>query len=411
MKQRWFVLALALCIGFSITPPVLLMFGLAQFKIRSLVGADQLLTTFGYSSALVSIVMIGFSPVSGALADRLYRWWGNWQGCLLAASMLGGVALLGLGASQGLAVLLLCWILVLGGYGLVGAACTALIAARVKLAVRGRSYGAVGIAIPLCAMGCSVLIFGVLATSSLLVKLVVLAALQWLVCLVTCRVLRTHVPALDKAAPAATYAIPARLLFRRYPAFCWMFCCKLCVNTAIASLKMMPLFYIARLQLSEAAVYQLNALTAVGTLFLIVTSLATGIVVDRRDIVRLLQGGSCVLIALAMAGYIWADQTWHIVMLSCLTSVALGMGGATGNLLVNRVLPDPGSYVRDISIIQSSAHIGAVLIGLGGPWLVTWSRTTFGGDGFEGFFLLQAVLALLGGCCVWRIRGASYHRG
>lgn len=410
MNQKVFILALAMCIGVSVTPPILLMYGLAQFKIQSLVGAHQVLATFGYSTALVSILMIGLSPVIGTMADRLFLWWGHWQGVLVAGSLFGGIALLGFALSTTLLTLLICWLLVLGGYGLVGAACTALIASSVASTSRGRSYGMVGIAVPLCGMGCGILILGGMASSTLLTKLIVIALLQFGVCLLTCRVLHAHWVAPTRAEAAVHHRIPLLALFRDYPAFSWVFCCKLSLNTVLASLKMMPLFYIARLHLSETEVYQLNAMTAAGTVLLIVTSILSGIVLDRRGYVRTLQAMTCIMMAMAMAGYMVADQRWHIVLLSCLTSLALGIGGPAGNVLINRVLPDPDSYVRDISVMQSSMYLGAAIIGLIGPGWVVWCRTQFGGDGFAGFFLLQALLALLAGLSVLMVRGAGYSQ-
>jgi hypothetical protein len=55
MQNKKSIALMAMGIGLSITPPVLLMYGLSQFKITSLVGVTAATSWFGYCVAIVSI--------------------------------------------------------------------------------------------------------------------------------------------------------------------------------------------------------------------------------------------------------------------------------------------------------------------------------------------------------------------
>lgn len=394
MQNKTSIALLASGIGLSITPPVLLMYGLGQFKISALVGTALATSWFGYCTAIVSVIMIGLGPGSGWIADRLYRRVGSRRHCMLIGSVLGALVLPVFALSPNLPSLILCWLAVQFCYGLVAASGFALVAVAVDRQTQGKVYGVIGMAIPLCAMVSSVLVMGVFAASPMVTKLLLVAALQG----VSIALIVWRVPELAYQPPAGSILLktwhhfyPA---FQQYPDFTWLLCSKLCLNTAIAGLKMMPLFYVARLHLNEQQVYELNAVTAVGTLFLILASLLSGYLCDRFGDIRRLNLLAPVIIALAFAFFSVADNTRGVVIASCVLSFGIGITGAAGNLLVNRVLPSFEHYAKDTALLNASVHIGATLIGLLAPSLILWG-TDWGADGYGFFFALLAGVALL----------------
>jgi MFS family permease len=394
MQNKKSIALIAIGIGLSITPMVLLMYGLSQFKITSLVGAAAATSWFGYCVAIVSALMIGLGPGSGWLADRLYRRVGSRRRCMGIGSALGAIALLGFAVSPDLPSLILCWLAVQFCYGLVTASGFALVAVEVERQAQGKVYGFIGMAIPLCAMASSVLVMGVFAASSMVTKLLLVAVVQGL----SVGVIQWRVPERPYQQPVASMMLktwrhfyPA---FKQYPDFTWLLCSRLCLNIAFAGLKMMPLFYVARLHLNEQQVYELNALAAVGTLFLILASVASGYLSDRVGQVRKLNVLAPVIIALALAGFSVADSTVEVIAASCVMSFGIGVIGAAGNLLVNRVLPSLDHYAKDSSLLNASVHVGATLMGLLAPTLILWG-THWGADGYGFFFILLAGVALL----------------
>lgn len=394
MKNKSTVALISICIGLTVTPPVLLMYGLGQFKISDLVGSSLVTSWFGYCTAIVSAIMIGLGPGSGWVADRLYRWVGSRRWCMVIGSMLGAVVLPGFALCPDLPSLILCWLAVQFCYGLVTTSGFALVAVEVDLKSQGKVYGFIGMAIPLCAMVSIVLVMGLLAASSMVIKLLLVAILQVIsVGLVAWQVseqpYRPAVTALFSKRSRHYY--PA---FKQYPDFTWLLCSKLCLNTAIAGLKMMPLFYMARLQLNEQQVYELNALTAIGTIFLILASIVSGYLCDRFGHIKRFNLLAPIIISLALLGFSIADNTIEVITASCIMSLGLGITGAVGNLLVNRVLPSFEQYSKDASLLNASVHVGATVVGLIGPFLILWG-THWGGDGYEIFFVLLAGIALL----------------
>lgn len=406
MMPRRFPMLMAAGIGMTITPMVLLMYGLAQFKIRALVGVSAATTSFSYSSALVSMMMIGLGPLAGWCADTLYQRHGRRKLTLLLGSLLGLLGLLAFALSASLTALTASWLLLQFGYSLAVASCFAWIISVVPPDVQGRCYGIIGMAIPVCAMLSSLLVLGALAASPLWDKLVLLGLLQLLVLAVVC----IRLPETAPRPVRASGHLASNLGFRHWLAmfqhadFNWLFASKLGLNTLFAGLKMMPLFYVARLHLNEQQVYQLNALMAFGTLFLIVASLVTGYLADRWGHIKEWNIAAALWLSGCIGCYAAVGSTTAVIVLSCLFSFGIGIAGAAGNVLVNRVLSDPKHYGRDTSVLNASVHIGTVFMGIAAPSVIHWGQRWGRGDGYELFFLLLSTVALLSAACVWRVQ-------
>ncbi|MDU7582800.1 MULTISPECIES: MFS transporter [Aeromonas] len=394
MQNKPSIFLISIGIGLTVTQPVLLMYGLGQFKVSALVGDSEAISWFGLCTAIVSAIMIVMGPGSGWVADRLYRWAGSRRLCMVIGSILGAVALPGFALSPDLPSLILCWLAVNFCYGLVTTSGFALVAVEVDLKSQGKVYGFIGMAIPLCAMASIVLVMGLFAASSMVTKLLLVAVLQVIsVLLVVWRVSEQpyRPAAAELSSKRSHHYYPA---FKQFPDFTWLLCSKLCLNTAIAGLKMMPLFYVARLQLNEQQVYELNALTAIGTIFLILASIVSGYLCDRYGHIRRFNFIAPIIISLSLLGFSLADNTVEVITASCIMSIGLGISGAVGNLLVNRVLPSFEQYSKDASLLNASVHVGATLIGLLAPPLILWGNY-WGGDGYEIFFVILAGIALL----------------
>lgn len=402
MYNKSSIVLISIGIGLTITPPVLLMYGLGQFKVSALVGSELVTSWFGYCTAIVSAIMIGLGPVSGWVADHLYRRFGSRRWCMAIASVLGMMMLLGFALSSNMTSLILCWLAVQFCYGLVMTLGFALVAVEVDLHTQGKVYGFIGVAIPLCAMGSSVLVMGLFAASSMVTKLLLVAALQG----ISIFLMVWRVPERPYRPQAAVFLVKNWRQyyppFKQFPDFTWLFCSKLCLNTAIAGLKMMPLFYVARLKLNEQQVYELNALTAIGTLFLILASVVSGYMCDRYGHIRRFNLLAPTIIALALLGFSIADSTIEVIIASCVMSIGLGICGAVGNVLINRVLPSLEQYSKDASLLNASVHVGATFIGLLAPPIILWGAH-WGTDGYGFFFVLLSGIALLASLFIFLI--------
>lgn len=250
MKNKLIIL-LSVCIGISLSPIVLLMYGLGSFKVSSLVGDKNVTEWFSYCSAVVSLAMIIVGPSSGYIADRLSFWLGSRKFCIWCGSVIGGLSLLGFAISSKITPLIICWIFAQFGYGLVGAACFAMIASNVEYKFLGRAYSIVGASIPLSVMAASILLMELLSTSSLLIKLSILASMQLIICLISSLLLA------DTLSIKKHHKIDLFLFRNFYPSikihpnFSLVFLSKLCFGICMAGMKMMPLFYIARFHIDE----------------------------------------------------------------------------------------------------------------------------------------------------------------
>ncbi|MGU5814549.1 MFS transporter [Aeromonas hydrophila] len=408
MKVPYFPLLMAFGIGMSIVPVVLLMHGLVQFKISAVVGSAAATPIFGYTTAVVSLCMMFFGPLGGWLSDRLYRWHPHRRISIVIGSLIGTVGLISFAQSTNIFILQVSWILSSFGYGLSTTTCFAWTANEVDTKDQGKAYGLIGIAVPACAISASIIVLGLLSATPLNIKVTVIALLQLMSVAIICGKLNEVKLHTQKDRVTDTPISNIRDTMARVlgsMSFRWLFISKLFQNISISGLKMMPLFYIARLHLNEKQAYELNALAMTGTLFLFVSSFLTGRLADRHGSVKRLNIIAGLILSASIGSYAWIDSAISVVIASCFFSLGLGIFSSVGNLLVNLVLPDHRYYASDLSMLNITINMGAFLAGILAPMVILLGQTWGRGDGYELYFLLLSALALISTLCLLPIKG------
>lgn len=411
MRLRYFSLQMAFCIGMSISPLILLMHGLAQFKILTLVDSVSSEASFGYSVALVSLSMIVLGPLSGRISDRLYRKIEDRRISVILGSLIGALGLIVFAHSSGLLIARTSWIIASFGYSLSSVSCFALTASRVEVKKQGETYGLIGIAIPLCSVCVGIISLGLLSGEALDKKIYSIIFFQILsVILLFYRYRNDESSTAKNLTEGKSFLQIREVVVRliRNKDFRLLFLSGLFMNTAISGLKMMPLFYMARLCLNERQVYELNSIMFAGTIFLFFSSLIVGWVVDRFGYIIMLNviGGG--ILVTCMVFYSMVESIVLVVIVSCLFSFGLGVSGPARYILINMVLLDKKSYAGDMSILNVSNNIGSFLTGVFAPVVIFYGRM-WGGDGYDVYFILLSVLLLVSILFLWPVRRRVFN--
>ena len=139
-------------------------------------------------------------------------------------------------------------------------------------------------------------------------------------------------------------------------------------------------------------------LTLLYTAGVVVTAVAGGVVSDRLGRRKALVAASSAVMAVASL-LLTFSHTWPMAMgAAVLLGLGFGMYIAVDQALITQVLPQAGDRAKDLGVINIANSAPQVL----GPALAA-PLVTYAG-GYAGLYLTAAVVTVLGGVLVWKIR-------
>ncbi|MFB6818086.1 MFS transporter [Streptomyces sp. NPDC056347] len=352
-------------------------------------------------TGLGALVAVLANPLAGAWSDRTASRFGRRRPWILGGALAGAAGLSVTATQQTVAGVAVGWCLAQAGLNAMLAGVTTPIADRVPLAQRAQVSGWTGL------MQSFGLVFGALITTQLitgvrsgygtLAVLTVVLALPF--------VLRHSEPPLPRALrPAFDARTFARSLWvspRKHPDFGWAWLTRFLINLGNA-LGTLYLFYF----LADAVHYGDPAtgvliLTVVYTLCAALTAVPAGLLSDRvgrrKTFVVL-----CSLVMAAAAVLLALFHTWPSALAAAaVLGAGYGVYLAVDQALVTQVLPEAADRAKDLGVINIANSGPQVLA----PALAAPIITHLGG--YAGLYLTTALVTLMGGILVNRIRGVA----
>ena len=131
---------------------------------------------------------------------------------------------------------------------------------------------------------------------------------------------------------------------------------------------------------------------------LVVAALTLGALSDRLGRRRLFVVISSVLQAVSALILAFAPSVGAAMVAAGLLGAGYGTFLAVDQALATQVLPDPHTRGKDLGIMNIALVVPQAVAPLLGAPLVVWL------GGFEGLFVLAAVVSLLGAAAVMRVR-------
>lgn len=394
----------------SITPSVLLTYGIGQFNIVRIVGEELATWWFSIALGLVSLSVIFLNPLGGYVFDKTRSSFGKRRVWIFLGSIFGFISMQGFAYASDMVELIFYWVSVSFSYGLVTLAYFVLIPEQFKSSNYGKISGLVGTLIPLVIMVISMIILGGYSYLAVEDKIILISYIQLI-----CNVLAIYF--LDESEKEEYLDnknemkdVPNRYFypsFKEHKNFTWTLLSRLCINFVSSGLSMMTLFYMARFNLNEKEIFELHAITASGVILMVVFGIYSGYLSDRVNKKKPFIIFSSFATALCMFLYSTSESIILVIAFSFIYQCVFGVFNAVDLALVNQVLPSEENYAKDIAIMNTTTHIAKSVISFMTPALLVLGAQWMGDDGYTLFFIVLAISALLSVFFVSRVSEAG----
>ncbi|MFI7364341.1 MFS transporter [Streptomyces sp. NPDC050149] len=352
-------------------------------------------------TGLGALVAVLANPLAGAMSDRTTSRFGRRRPWILGGALAGAAGLSITATQHTVAGVAVGWCLAQAGLNAMLAGVTTPVADRVPLTQRAQVSGWTGLmqsfGLVLGALITTLLVTGVRSGYVTLAVLTVVLALPF--------VLRHSEPPLTRALrPAFDARAFARSLWvspRQHPDFGWAWLTRFLINLGNA-LGTLYLFYF----LADAVHYDdpgtgVLILTVIYTLCAALTAIPAGVLSDRlgrRKVFVVL----CSLVMAAAAVLLSLLHTWpSAIAAAAVLGAGYGIYLAVDQALVTQVLPEATDRAKDLGVINIANSGPQVLA----PALASPIITHLGG--YTGLYATAALVILVGGLLVGRIRSVS----
>lgn len=350
----------------------------------------------GWVTGLGALAAVVANPLAGALSDRTTSRFGRRHPWTLGGALVGAVALALLATAHTFVALAVGWVVAQACFNAMLASLSAAVPDRVPVAQRGAVSGWVGIP-QVLGLVLGVLLVthrGVLTGYLLVAVAVVVLALPFTVGTRDERlVLASAEPGGWRARVAGFWVDP-----RRHPDFGWAWLTRFLVQLG-NSLGTLYLLYF----LTDAVRYPdpqggLLILILVYTAALMVTTVVAGWRSDRTGRRRVFVVVSTLVMAVA-AILLATTPTWPMaVVAAAVLGGGYGVYVAVDAALITQVLPAAADRAKDLGVVNIANSAPQVLA----PALAAPVVASLGG--YSVLYLLTAVVTVLGGVLVTRIR-------
>jgi len=394
------IIAGGLGLGTSVAPLVLLMFGLIQFKIISIVGPERVTEVFGKASGIASMAIIILGPLGGIIADKTNLKFGRRRIWMILGSIGGAVSMYFLIKSDTINILITSWILAQFFYGMVSLSCYSIVPEQVEMTKFGKVSGIFGAAAPAFIM-LGGMVMGVFAKATVSQKLGVITIVQLISGIIAALLVNDgYVEIIKKEKQRLNGIKNFYPSFKKYPEYTWALLTKLFVNMSNAGMTMLTLFYIARFHLGESEIFKLNGLTSMGIGVMISAGLVGGFLSDKIKKQKPFVMGAALITGLCLVAFAFSKNISWIIGGNFIFNFGFGLYGAVDNALVNRILPSKETISKDLSIMNVTTNISSSLTNFIAPMIIAFGSKLLKDDGYTFFFLCMASFSILSALAV-----------
>lgn len=348
--------------------------------------------------ALVSLVA---NPLAGALSDRTTSRFGRRRPWIVGGALAGAVGLVVTGERHTVLGVMFGWCLAQAGLNAMLAGVTAPVADQVPVSQRAQVSGWTGIpqslGLVVGVLLTTVLVTGLSSGYATIALLTVLLALPFALRFGEPVLPRELRPALGLRRLAAGFWVSPR----RFPDFGWAWLTRFLINLGNALGTLYLLYY-----LSDSVHYGDPALgvlilTVIYTICAALTAIPVGMVSDRLGR-RKVFVYACAVIMAAAALLLALDHTWVAAMAAAaVLGAGFGIYLAVDQALVTQVLPTAQDRGKDLGVINIANSGPQVLA----PALAAPIVAHLGG--YTGLYLATALVTVVGGALVGRIRSVG----
>lgn len=357
-------------------------------------GALGIIATIGAFAAMVA------QPLAGTISDRTRSRFGRRAPWMVAGSLIGGLALLGMGAANTLVQIAIAWVIVQIAYNFAQGPLSAILPDRVPSAVRGTFAALSGLGLMLGALGGQ--IAGAAFATAIPAGYLVFAGVA-LIVIVLFVVLNPDRSNKGEPKPPFDFVSFLKTFWVspiKHPDFFWGFLGRLLLFAGYFMVTGYQLFilqdYIGLKGGAVAIVPLLGVLSLAGTL---ISTLIGGPLSDklgRRKPVVIVAG---IILAISLLFPLIMPTVTGMLIFSFVSGLGFGAYQSVDTALMSEVLPSQNDFAKDLGVLNIAATLPQTLApGLAGLIVV------IAGGAYTPLFPIGIVIALLGAFAVLPIK-------
>jgi len=350
--------------------------------------------SFGIISGIAGLCSLIALPLTGALSDRTTSRFGRRRPWIAGGSLLFAASLVVLGFQDTIVGLAIFWSLAITGYSVLAAGLTAIISDQVPVRQRG-FVSAFASAPQAVGTVLGVALVTILITGQALGYITV--AVLLLVLVVPFLLIAKEVPVSRQQRPTLAAGVIIRGMWispRKYPDYAWTLLSRVLINFGNALGVGLLLFFLLhglKPNLDQkTAEDTLLLLIVVYTIFVVIASLVLGRVSDRLQRRKVFVIVAALVQALAALLLAFAPDLSVTFVAAGLLGAGYGAFLSVDQALATQVLPDPADRGKDLGIMNVASNVPQAVAPMLGALVVAAL------GGFEGMFLLSAVITSLG---------------
>ncbi len=374
-------------------PTILLPLQIAGIDPENKIATLAVISTIGAFAAMLA------QPIAGLLSDRTRSRFGRRAQWMIGGTIVGGLALIGMGQSAGVVQLAIAWVIVQVAYNFAQGPLSAILPDRVPRSARGTFSALAGVGLMLGAVGGQVV--GSMFASNIPAGYLVFAGLAAVVIAVFVVFNPDH-----SSKELVIEPFSLRIFLSTYwvspvkhPDFFWAFLGRLLLYTGYFAIVGYQLYilqdYIGLGDDAAAAVPLFGLVSLAGIL---IATLVSGPLSDRLGRRKIFVFASSVLVGVAMIVPIVMPTFTGWLLFSLVSGLGFGCFQAVDQALMSEVLPSASSFAKDLGVVNIAATLPQTLA----PAVAGSVILTFGG--YLALFPIGIALSVLGAFAVWFIK-------
>ena len=368
-------------------------------QVQGIVGDASKAGTLGLVATIGAFAAMIAQPIAGMVSDRTRSRFGRRAPWMVAGTLLGGLALLFMGASTGIAQLTVAWVIVQVAFNFAQGPLSAILPDRVPSGARGTFSSLAGLGLMLGALGGSIV--GAQFAKNLPAGYLTFAGIA-LIVIVLFVVFNPDRSNKGEPREPFNWIVFLKTFWvspRKHPDFFWGFTGRLLLYAGYFMVTGFQLFILQDyIGLKDKAVTTLPLLSLVSLVGIIIATLIGGPLSDklgRRKVVVIVAG---VVLAVSLAFPLILPSLTGMLLFSFVSGLGFGAYQSVDTALMSEVLPSKDDFAKDLGVLNIAATLPQTLApGLAGLIVVSFS-------GYAALFPIGIVIALLGAFAVLPIK-------
>ncbi|WP_426516653.1 MFS transporter [Diaminobutyricibacter sp. McL0618] len=341
-------------------------------------------------------------PIAGVVSDRTRSRFGRRAPWMVGGTLIGGFALIGMGAANTLVQLAIAWIIVQVVYNFAQGPLSAILPDRVPHIARGAFAAFAGLGSMLGALGGQIV--GAQFAKTIPAGYLVIGGIA-LVLTVLFVVLNPDKSNKSEPKPPFDFRTFLRTFWvspRKHPDFFWGFLGRLLLFGGYFMVTGYQLFILQDyIGLKDKAVTVVPILGLVSLVGIIISTLIAGPLSDRLGRRRIVAVVAGVILALSLAFPLVLPTVTGMLLFSFVSGLGFGAYMGVDAALMSEVLPSKEDFAKDLGVLNIAATLPQVLApGVAGLIVVA-------AGGYAVLFPIGIVIALLGAFAVIPIKSVK----